>query len=272
MIKAQPIEKILQATLASGKLKDERPLSVIIIANPESGKTNTIRKYCLKSGNVFYTTDATAYGIIKDSNKLEDFSSGEITHIVIPDLLTCLGRKHDTVNTFIHFMNALIEEGVVNISTYATHIKGDIEARVGLITAITPTPFKDRRRHWGDIGFLSRALPVSYEYQLSTKIKIFEYIKSQRHLEEELEKLELPHEPQTIELPHEIANKIEPFALNLAASHSQFQQIYGFRYQRQLQTLVKALALLKGKNEVDDECIKELEKLADYINLDFNKI
>ena len=35
--------------------------------------------------------------------------------------------------------------------------------------------------------------------------------------------------------PHEMANRIEPFALNLAASHSQYQRIYGFRYQRHLQ-------------------------------------
>lgn len=272
MINAEPIEKILKATLASGRLKDEKPLSVIMIANPESGKTNTIRKYCLKSSNVFYTTDATAHGIIRDSNQLEDFSSGKITHIVIPDLLTCLGRKAETVNTFIHFMNALIEEGVVNISTYANQISGDLEAKVGLITAITPVPFKDQRRKWGSIGFLSRALPISYDYKASTSLKIFEYIKSEQHLKEELEKLEFSGEPRLIYLPHDMADRIVPLAMDLAESHSKFQKIYGFRYQRQLQTLAKALAFLECKKEVDEDCINELMRLAHYINLDFNKI
>jgi hypothetical protein len=44
-------------------------------------------------------------------------------------------------------MNALIEDGVVNISTYVNQIKENVEAKVGLITSITPRPFKDRMRH-----------------------------------------------------------------------------------------------------------------------------
>ncbi len=121
MINVQPILNILRCTLASGKLKDERPLSAIVIAPVESGKTTMINWVCLKAKNVFYTTEATAYGIIRDTHQLRDFSSG-LTHIVIPDLLTCLGRKQDTVRTFIGFMNALVEEGVVNLSTYATKV------------------------------------------------------------------------------------------------------------------------------------------------------
>jgi len=38
-------------------------------------------------------------------------------------------------------MNALTEEGVSGISTYATHIKGNKEVKCGLITAIPPDPF-----------------------------------------------------------------------------------------------------------------------------------
>lgn len=110
MINVEPIEKILKYVLASGRVKDEKPLSLIIIAPVECGKTSIIRKHRFKASNVFYTTDATAYGIIRDTNQLKDFASGKLTHIVIPDLLTCLGRKAETVTTFIHFMNALIEE------------------------------------------------------------------------------------------------------------------------------------------------------------------
>jgi hypothetical protein len=34
MINTEPIEKILKVALASGRLKDDRPLSIIIIAHP----------------------------------------------------------------------------------------------------------------------------------------------------------------------------------------------------------------------------------------------
>ena len=273
MISVEPIEKILKCVLASGKVGGERPLSLIIIAPVECGKTSIIRRYCLKAGNVFYTTDATAFGIVRDTNQLKDFGSGKLTHIVIPDLLTCLGRKQDTVTTFIHFMNSLIEEGVVNISTYASTIKGSVEVKAGLITAIPPKPFSDKRRHWERIGFLSRSLPVSFDYQVSTQLQILSYIENQQHLQEKLEDFKLPQESKEVELPLDMAKKIEPYALLLAAAaSSQYHKLYGFRYQRQLQTFAKALALLEQKDEVDDQCIQELGRLANYINLNLSKI
>jgi hypothetical protein len=53
MIKVEPVEKILRIVLASGKLKDEKPLSLLLIAPVECGKTSLIRRYCLKADNVF---------------------------------------------------------------------------------------------------------------------------------------------------------------------------------------------------------------------------
>ena len=272
MVKVGPIEKILRYVLASGRVEGEKPLSVIFVAPIECGKTMIIRRQCLKAKNVFYTTDATAYGIIRDTNNLRGFRSGRLTHIVIPDLLTCIGRKKDTVTTFFQFMNALIEEGVVNISTYANKIRGNVEVKAGFITAIPPGPFLDRRHNWGKIGFLSRALPISFDYKRSTQIEILSYIEDQHHLEEELEKLKLPKKSKVIELSPKVAKKIEPYALSLASAHSEYNRVYGFRYQKQLQTFAKAIALLKGKDEVDDDCIRRLGRLANYINFELTKI
>lgn len=273
MIKTEPIEKIVKVALASGRLKDEKPLSIIVIAPPEAGKTSVIRKYSLKSNNVFYTTDATAHGIIRDTNSLREFESGDLTHIVIPDMLNCLSRKHHTVTTLIHFLNALIEEGVVNISTYASSIRASKrDVKAGLITAITPGPFGDKRRHWSRIGFLSRALPVSFDYSVSSQVEIFSYIQNEQYLKDNLEKLKLPKKDKHIELPAKVAKDIQPYATVLARSHSQLEKIYGFRYQRQLQVFAKALAMLNGRECVNDDDIHELGKLANYINLDLRNV
>ena len=272
MIQVETIEKIVKYTLASGRLEGEKPLSLIMVANPECGKTSIIRRCCLKAGNVFYTTDATAFGIIRDTNQLQDFKSGKLTHIVIPDLLTCLGRKQATVTTFVSFMNALIEEGVISLSTYATQFRGETEVKAGLITAIPPGPFKDKRRHWGQIGFISRALPVSFDYQLSTQVAILSYIQQQKYLEEKIEELKIPEKQEKVILPTDMAKQIEPYAVALAAAQSPYQKLYGFRYQKQLQTFVKAIALMEGKEEVDDWCVQELGRLANFINLQFNNI
>jgi hypothetical protein len=272
MIRVKPIQNILRYVLASGRLKDEKPLSAIIIAPIESGKTSIINKYCLRAKNIFYTTDATAYGIIRDTNQLQDFRSRRLSHIVIPDLLACLGRKQTTVKTFIYFMNALIEEGVVNLNTFATQLQGHVQVKAGFITAITPDSFEDRRHQWAKIGFLSRALPVSFDYKPSTRVKILSYIQKQKHLEEELKKLRLPKKSQVIGLPLKMAREIEPYALSLRDEHSQYQKVYGFRYQKQLQTLAKAIALANEKEEVDKDCMDELGELANFINFEFNRI
>lgn len=272
MIKLKSIKDIVKYALASGKLEDERPLSVMIIAPVESAKTLVLRRYCLKAENCLYMTDVTAHGILKKSNQLKDFRSGRLSHLVIADLMPSLSRKQTTVSTLISFLNSLIEEGIVNISTYITHIDEEFEVRAGLLTAIPSEPFRDHRRRWGSMGFLSRALPVTYGYKPSTRAEILSYIESQEHLKEKTFNLKLPDEPKLIELPFELAKKIEPYASSLADEYSKYQKVYGFRYQRQLQTLVKAIALLKGKDEVDKECLDELEEVANYINFQFNKI
>jgi len=77
MIKLDPIERILQIILASGKVKGEKPLSAIIVAPVEAGKTSIIRRVCLKAEPALYLTDATAFGIIRASNNLSDFKDGK---------------------------------------------------------------------------------------------------------------------------------------------------------------------------------------------------
>jgi len=272
MVKIEPIRKIVKYALASGKLNDEKPLSVIIIAPVESAKTLVLRRYCLKAENCLYMTDVTAHGILKESDQLRGFRSGKLTHLVIPDLMPCMSRKQTTVSTLISFLNSFIEEGIVNISTYMTRINEKVEVRAGLLTAIPSEPFRDRRHRWGSMGFLSRALPVTYGYKPSTRAEILSYIESQEHLKEKTVALKLPDEPKLIKLPIEFAKKIEPFALSLADEYSKYQKVYGFRYQRQLQTLVKAIALFKENEEVNEECLDELEELLNYINFESNKI
>ena len=106
----------------------------------------------------------------------------------------------------------------------------------------------------------------------TTRAKILSSIEKQEHLMEKPVRLEFPEERKRIELPEELAKQIEPYASSLAEAYSKYQKVYGFRYQRQLQTLAKAIALRKGKDKVDEKCIAKLEELLIYINFDYNKI
>jgi hypothetical protein len=67
-----------------------KPNSLIMIAQPESGKTEVMKKFAINK-NMAYLSDVTAFGIQRDY--LSKIEAGEIRHIIIPDLLKPLSRK-----------------------------------------------------------------------------------------------------------------------------------------------------------------------------------
>ena len=113
---------------------------------------------------------------------------------------------------------------------------------------------------------------MSFAYKDRTQKKIFEFIQKQEYLNSTIDKLNLPEKPVKIVLPIRLAEKIEPYAKSLAIKQSDIHDLYGFRYQRQMQIFVKAIALLEDKMKVDEDCIEELDRLSEFINLGFNQI
>ena len=83
-------------------------------------------KQCRENKGVVYLTDCTAYGITRDI--LPNIVSGEIKTIMIPDLITPLLKQTKTRQSFIAFLNSLIEEGVAKITTYSTGWNKDAKA------------------------------------------------------------------------------------------------------------------------------------------------
>ena len=152
-----PLVDMVTLTLYTAYIKNvPKPNSLLIIAKPESGKTEILKKF-IPNKNVTYLSDITAFGIERDY--LSKIESGEIRHIIIPDLLKPLSRKESTVKTFITMMNALIEEGIASASTYAMRRTSEKHVKCGIITAITGEELSDQRHNWGRIGFLSRIVP-----------------------------------------------------------------------------------------------------------------
>jgi hypothetical protein len=135
-------------------------------------------------------------------------------------------------------MNSLIEEGVVAMSTYATPglVTFKNPVKVGLITAITSDEFRDNRHNWKKKGFLSRTIPFSYSYGMSTINKVFESMLDLDYMNE--------HE---IKLPEKYARSILPSTTMIAKA----QQTHGYRLQKQFQALLQASALDRGRRSVN---------------------
>lgn len=258
----KPLVQIVELCLASGFVKNERPVNLLISSKPEAGKTMVLELFS-QIPKCAYLTDCTAYGILK--NLLKDLDSGNLKYIIIPDLLKPLSRKPSTVNDFIAFMNALLEEGVVTIFTYAITIERR-NLKCGLITSLPEGELLDRRRKWVRLGFLSRMLPFTYSFNENLIKLIFQKIQNREY--NTYEHIMLKLDEKDIKLDPNLAKELELDARTIGMA----QSLYGFRAMRQLQTLAMASALLNGRDEVIKEDIDYVKSLSRWMNFDFNPL
>jgi hypothetical protein len=239
-----------------------KPNSLLIIARPESGKTDVMKKFAINK-NIAYLNDVTAYGIQRDY--LDQIQRGEVRHIMIPDLLKPLSRKTSTVNTFITLMNSLIEEGIAAVSTYATpRLVYSKPVKCGLIGAITSDEFNDHRHKWERLGFLSRTIPFSYSYGIPTVNKVFQHIIGLDYMKERNIELQIPAEDKEIQLPQKYAQAILPSTATIAKA----QNTYGFRLQKQFQALLQASALESHRKTVNKSDVQRVLELMNWVNFD----
>jgi hypothetical protein len=259
---------MIRLTLYTAYVKEvPKPNSLIIIARPESGKTEALKKFVINK-NVAYLTDVTAYGIQRDY--LPKIEAGKVRHIIIPDLLKPLSRKKSTVDSFITMLNGLIEEGVSSMSTYATPgpVTYKKPVKCGLITAITTQEFTDKRHGWVKKGFLSRTIPFSYKYGMNTVTKVFNSILDLGYTKEHDIRLDIPKQDIPIKLKPKYARAILPSTATIAKA----QQTYGFRLQKQFQALLQASALDRKRRAVNSRDVERVPHLMNWVNFDENEI
>ena len=179
MIKVKHIRLIIELAIWSAYIKGEQPVSVLLAAPVEAGKTEILLLFSESQG-VAVLTDATAYGIIRDYGKL--IADKTVRHIIFPDLIKALSRGKETVHGFIALLNSLVEEGVLRVSTYASTVAPPEYSantivppkpvKCGIIAALPRKVLEDGRHQWSRMGFMSRMIPVSYRYAVDTQLRI----------------------------------------------------------------------------------------------------
>ena len=109
MIELEPIEKLIELAIMTGRLKGVRPVSAIIVAPMESAKTETAAEFATTDG-VLYLNNFTPTSFTEDH--LMEFCPGKTYkyhHLVIPDLLNCISRQKYLVDSTITFLNSFTE-------------------------------------------------------------------------------------------------------------------------------------------------------------------
>ena len=255
MVGVEPIEQIVEACVWSAYIKGERPLSMLLIGHVESGKSSILERFRGIAG-LYFLNDVTAWALTSPTRGvLPKLLNNKIKHLLVPDMLVPTGRNSDTVETFITFLNVLIEEGAVSIQTYATKLELPEPIRCGFIGAIATEELERRRRQWLRLGFMSRLLPISYSYSAATIADIKQSIARREHRSEKPILLNLPDKPIEVNLTLEVANKLMLLEPAVNQQLHTAEKLYGFRLQKHLQTFALAHALA---------CRRESTTQADY--------
>jgi hypothetical protein len=285
MIGVDDILDILQITVWSGGLKDERPLSVMLVASVGGGKTTMIKKTHKKggidrikvagdkkgeeeivevrriAGSVLYVTNTSPHILCNRYGKL--LKSGQIKHIAIPDFLNILNLPKYAVGSVISFYNSLIEEGILGIESRSTTFISEIPVTIGLITSIAKQDLNLKKDSLAAMGFLSRALPVSWRYSEETAVKIRQSIKLKEYIQD-IKNFNITLPPPTeVRMASELADSIEKVAIRTKDSNDEL----GARRLKQLQVFCMASALRDSRTEVNKDDVLKLWAYEKYFNL-----
>lgn len=264
-VKNEPLKEFIELLIYSAYIKNERSVSGLVIAKPESGKTQCLFEFKENNG-IYMTADMTKDGLETLLGKFED---GQLKTLICPDFIKIFGRKLDTSKNFITLVNEFIEEGITSIDTYNTKVSFKKPVRGNIVCAITSTDFFHNIKYWGAIGFMSRIIPFSYCYTETQINIIFEDIFT-GNVKEHLEKI-LKKNPKmkkiTISKEHckTIKRHITAKLIQEFKKHTQ-EEIYGFRVQRNLQVLAKANAYKNKRPYVNEKDVLKLMKLSKWFN------
>lgn len=257
--KMKPIIDILKRVVASGFIKNTEPLSCLIVAPVGAGKTTNLKKISLNK-NILALSDITPYGL---TMLLGEIKTKGITHLIIFDLIQPMSRSRSVVNNLIGFLNSLIEEGIFRIKTGVIEVKEPI--KLGLITCTTDKEIQDKRRGWLSIGFISRLIPISFNYTQTDVIQILEDLANQKIKGVDYETLKL--KSKEIKESPLIFNMLIPYAKEMAVDGA-----IPFRNLKQLQILLMANALLRGDTKVTKDDFEWFKSISKYLNYNLNQL
>lgn len=250
------VEGLAGSVVMSGKVGGIRPLSGVLISEVDTGKSESLMRFGSNEG-VRVVNDVTSYGFI--DNLVKDIKSGDLHHVIIPDLLKIRRRNPNVSKELISLLNTMAEEGLRGALTYNIQILTDEPLRCGFLTSITIDEYEKAKKGWSEIGFSSRIIPLFFGYAEEDLEKAREDVLYERNV---FGKVSLPNvDSRSVEIEEERrkeVGKIAKFAGKVNEDYTAFRSI------RQMVGLVKSHALREGREKVTGADVKFLRSLVPF--------
>lgn len=289
LIGLEAIQDLIELALWTAYIMGERIVSLLIVAPPESGKTELMKKY-RKNKGIHVRRRFTACGLIKEltaGNLSLLFDRPKILGFIFQyDFRNTLTFKANTVEGNIEFLSAATEEGLSKESAYWISGKelGPYEnLKVGLIAGINTFGFFTSSRkvrpylHKG--GWFSRNIVVTFsnsevmDSKISNSIARGEY-RYNKNLRKTIT-LKFPKKRVQVYIPKRYSQEVMTLASEIAEEYSEDlkpHKLKGFRLHKSLISLVKASALRDGRKIVEKRDIERIRYLSQWMNLRMNKL
>lgn len=291
------LEKHLRYIHSSGFLKNDYPLSTLIIAHPERGKTTELIKIMSQGSMVF--NDLTTYGLLQEIANMNEEDRNGLHHVVIPDLERINARSDTIRHEICANLQILMQEGLQKVRTKFLDI--DIpNKRVGVIMATTPSDIGDKRGIFRRTSFMSRLIPYSYEYSADLVKLVLDFIMSNKNVSKAINE-NVTKKMREVSMDIGYKEKVKEHAINMNRAIEDFtavkhpatirdysaspsgniykritvqedDQLIGARALDHLIVYVKSIALYNGHNHVSNRDFSLFEEQTPLFNFDRNEI
>lgn len=265
----EDLEEHIRNVLLTDFVKKTTPVGTLIVAPPERSKSNTVIKF--KGKTILTLNDLTSYGLLKKIEKHTRNGKCVFGHIIIPDLTRITARSRSVRKELVATLQILASEGIEEITTYNIKVKFKKPLQIGMITCITRKDLMDHRSIWSKVGFLSRFIPFSFNYDEPLKADILSFITEDKSLKQETIKIRKRGKKEVI-IPEKIKrcliNDARRMALNIEEFCGTLQKdrTFGARALHQLTTYIKAIALRDNQTAVNDYHYQLFSRLFHYFN------
>jgi hypothetical protein len=250
-----PVAYSVELAIYSAYTLPYDPLSLLIIAPVGSGKTELLKAYAEANKGLCLYNDFTSYGL---TSFLGQIQAGIVKHVMIADLVRLTARGNPVWHQILLSLKALIEEGVTRIDTFHIRFQSPTPVRAGVIAALTTDEWKARRKQWIRLGFLSRAVPISYHLAPEDIQRGEEALYKNQPTFKPIP-LNLPEKPITVHVPEKLKQTLMKLGRILAAVNRDETR---FRSHRHVLAMAKAAALHENRMEVSEEDMSLLKALS----------
>jgi hypothetical protein len=256
MISVAPIIEIINTAYASAMLTNDRPISVLLIAEPDDGKSHIVLSYIVEYSVVL--SDFTSKGL----HAIISQHSKPPLVLVCPDMNAILSHRYTVSGSTVANLLSLLEEGSMKVAD-AGAVRDFQGFRVSMIACMTPAMLRAKRAKWRSIGMLRRFLPIAYTYTPETVEAIHASIRSGSYKNEiEQAALRVPSKSASIKIEAPMAREID----ELVRPYAEIVEARGFTLHKMARSYVKARALLAGRRIATQKDLEHFKFMLRFVN------